>query len=301
MVEKSIKSQKEFLGVVQFIHPGAEHRVDKYGWTPWNQLQHKRKYMAVSGSAINQSSSSDNSGLFVWGEWEGPSRSIFNWPKKRGEFPMHLVVPQFPGHAKPIAGLQNTDPYIFGDYFKYTLCKQVNKNGVPNFLTRLQPGSLILFGSNVKNNFVLDTVMVLSEIKLEHSLADWSSVLYGCSDTYRAMTLEPMYFDKNTKPESRFTYYQGASHQAPFNETYSYSPCIQETRLPQGFERPNVSLPGVINQKLMMGQKFSRMSMSAIRECWLDVQSQVFDFDLSLGVKFDEPEKVSIPAHLWPH
>jgi hypothetical protein len=297
----AVNNQDGFLGVVQFIHPGAEHRVDKNGWTPWNLTTHKRKYLAINGLAINSSNQCHSSGLFVWAEWEGPSRSIFNWPKKHGEYPAHLVVPQYPGHAKPIDGLQNTDPYIFGDHFKYTLCKQINKNGLPNFLTRLHPGTLILFGSNIKSNFVLDTVMVLGEVKLEHSLADWSSVLSDCSDTYKAMTLEPMYFDKNIKQESRFSYYQGASHNTPFNETYSYSPCIQETDLPIGFERPNVSLSGVINQRLMMGQKRTHMSLSAIQECWFDIQSQIIAHDLCLGVEFNEPEKVLVPTDLWPH
>lgn len=298
---ETIKNHEKFLGVVQFIHPGAEHHVDKNGWTPWNLKKHGRKYLAVNGRAIDSSNHCDSSVLFVWAEWEGPSRSIFDWPNKHGEYPSHLVVPQYPGHAKPIYGLQNTDPYIFGDHFKYTLCKQINKNGVSNFLARLQPGTLILFGSNVKNSFVLDTAMVLSEVKVEHSLANWASVLSSCSDTYKAMTLEPMYFDKNIRPESRFTYYQGASHHTPFNKTFSYSPCIQETKLPQGFERPNISLPIVINQRLMMGQKRTQMSLSAIQECWLDTKAQVFDQDLCLGVEFDEPEKVQVPTYLWPH
>lgn len=297
----AVKNQEGFLGIVQFIHPGAEHRVDKNGWTAWNLTNHRRKYLAINGRAINPSDNCNSSGLFVWAEWEGPSRSIFNWPDKPGEHPVNLVVPQYPGHARPVDGLQNTDPYIFGDHFKYTLCKQINKNGRSNFLTRLHPGTLILFGSNVKNSFVLDTAMVLSEVKVEHSLEDWSSILSGCSDTYKAMTLEPMYFDKNIKRESRFTYYQGASHRSPFNDTFSYSPCIEETKLPQGFERPNISLASAINQKLMMGQKRTHMSLSAIQECWCDIKSQIFDHGLCLGVEFDEPAKVLVPNYLWPH
>ena len=257
--------------------------------------------MAVEGQSIDSHGNKCSSGLHFWGEWEGPSRSVYSWESNSDTLPSHLVVPEFPGSASPVNDLQNTDPYVFGDAFKYTLCKQVNKKGHHTFLTRLLPGTLVLFGSSVNGQFALDTVMVVGDEIIYHSLKDWQVTLLHHTPTYRAMTLEPMYWDKNTRNDSRFTFYQGATNDEQKNQTYSFSPCIVETNLPKRFARPWLNLPGVVNQKLMMGQKRTPMSTSEIQKCWTNVVTQTFDQGLLLGVKFAEPQLNEVPDHVWPH
>jgi hypothetical protein len=289
-----------FLGVVQFMHPGHEHRVDKNGWTAWNLKDHRRKYMVTRGQHLDKSMQPSFSEQYFWGEWEGPSRSIFNWESNDKSLPNHLVVPEFPGSAMPVQGLQNTDPYVFGDAFKYTLCKQVNKNGSRSLLTRLLPGTLVLFGSRVNQQFVLDTAFVIGENTLNHSMADWTTVLKDCSAAYRSMTLEPTYWDRNTSKSVPFTYYEGAGFQSQINSTFSFAPCIPATNVPQQFARPAIHLPGIISNELMMNFKATQMSHADISYWWKEVVSQVFANKLSLGVRFEEPFLTNVPDGVMP-
>jgi predicted nucleotidyltransferase len=63
-------------------------------------------------------------------------------------------------------GLRNTDPFVFGGKFMYTLCQQYKKEKhtstlTPTKLHSLEKGSVILFGSRLNHDFVLDTVFVV--------------------------------------------------------------------------------------------------------------------------------------------
>jgi hypothetical protein len=60
-------------------------------------------------------------------------------------------------------GAQNTDPFVFGDRFLYTCCKQRLRSGRPTQLRYLPHGSLVLFGSHISGGFGLDTVFVVDD------------------------------------------------------------------------------------------------------------------------------------------
>ena len=289
-----------FLGVVQFIHPGNEHKVDKSGWTPWNLGMHARKYMAAESRYVLQDGSIEYGESLFWGEWEGPSRRIFSW-EPSGELPKNLVIPHFPGHPRAVAGLQNTDPYVFGDGFRYTLCKQVKRNGQSTFLANLLPGTLVLFGSKLGGRFVLDTAFVVADPVIRHSRQTWREETADVSDTYKAMALEPMYFDPNTIDGVDYSLYTGAADTRPHNDMYSFFPSIPVTNVPLPFARPTITLEGVVNPKLMMGQRRTQMSGSEIKACWDSVVRQVHEAGLNLGVFAAEPGLSSVSDHLWPH
>ena len=57
-----------------------------------------------------------------------------------------------------MGGLHNTDPFIFGDRFLYSNCKQATSTR----LRSLGRGSVIAFGSHTARRWVLDTVMVVA-------------------------------------------------------------------------------------------------------------------------------------------
>lgn len=59
-------------------------------------------------------------------------------------------------------GIQNTYPYVFGDNFLYSNCRQNDRRG-PLRTQRLAVGSLILFGSQLAREFVIDAVFVLGQ------------------------------------------------------------------------------------------------------------------------------------------
>ena len=103
--------------------------------------------------------------VVFWGEWE---------PESEGE-PIASTGPDGPRwihrpyYVRPTSypgDLQNTDPFVFGDRFLYTLCRQtkpISGHARPTFLRDLAPGSLILFGSLKGGDFVLDTALVVAE------------------------------------------------------------------------------------------------------------------------------------------
>jgi len=276
------------LGVVQFIHPGAEHKVDALGQTRWNLGEHRRKYMSAPGIAINQNDEKIETGLYFWGEWEGLSLSVYSWADGEKDLPRHLVVPAFL-MPKKVPGLQNTDPYVFGSEFKYTICKQVQKNGRETLLTRLLPGSLILFGSNLGGSFVLDTVFVVDDRIRRHSRETWQSVLSDASNTFKAASLLPLYWDENVENSSQFTHYEGATFDKPKNGMYSFVPALLETNEPTRFARPRIDVEGIISHTLNMNIKFSELGHSEVQRIWASVRDQVREQKLALGVQVAEP------------
>ena len=294
-------SMKKFQGVVQFIHPGGEHKVDSDGWTPWNLTMHKRKFMSVTGSYIDRSERVHNSLIAFWGEWEGPSKRVHSWTAEP-QLPTNLVAPVFPGAASRIDGLQNTDPYVFGNKFHYTLCKQSRRDGRTTFLTRLEPGSLILFGSRLQEQFVLDTVFVVDDNIIPHNRLTWNEELSAdVSETFRSVTLDPMYWDKNVSDEATHSLYSGAHLDSRFHSMFSFFPCLPYTDPERArFVRPVIDIPSVINHKLQQGQKGTELVPEQTKEIWLQVVEQVRNQGLHLGIGAVEPSISAVPDHVLP-
>lgn len=118
---------------------------------PKNKRPHYRKFILNEGEYIyNLNSIPQKGDLLFWGEWEG--HSIFN-PINMGKGIPNGI--HYPYHSIVNRGHQNTDPYIFGDYFKYAIC---NQTGI---MYSLDPESLILFGTTTDCGFILDTVFVV--------------------------------------------------------------------------------------------------------------------------------------------
>jgi len=104
-----------------------------------NDNVHYRKFIQNNGHYIDglNDSNPKQAELYFWGEWEG--NSFFN-PFQRAN---NTILPNglhklF--HSTVNRGIQNTDPYIYGDRFKYCVCKQTGR------LTNLAMNDLILFG-----------------------------------------------------------------------------------------------------------------------------------------------------------
>lgn len=60
----------------------------------------------------------------------------------------------------------DTDPFVFhnGEGFKYTYCRQFTRKGfTPVSLRYLEKGSVILFGSTIGNEFVMDCCFVVAD------------------------------------------------------------------------------------------------------------------------------------------
>ena len=175
------------LKIVQFTHPGEEHKPDKKNeeHKSWNASKHKRKFMLTEGEYI-EGGKKKRDKLMFWGEWEPPSK--VRKLKMNGDslLPQWLHCPYLP-NVMPIqkgsggcsgdtlnqeqSYYQNTDPCVFGKNFIYFNCKQHMKkqkseDRVSTGLATLEKGSVILFGSTKKKGedspfFQLDTVFVV--------------------------------------------------------------------------------------------------------------------------------------------
>jgi hypothetical protein len=90
--------------------------------------------------------------------------------------PHHIFSPYYQRPAS-YHRLQNTDPFVFGERFLFTICQQHTATG-PTQLRFLERGSVILFGSSVGRRFVLDTVFVVSRW-IDHDHASYQQKLEG--------------------------------------------------------------------------------------------------------------------------
>lgn len=139
---------------------------------PWNTAgSHRRKFIVSPGTLQASDGYTENTEVVFWGEWEPPSSVVRRWPKSR-DLPRVLHRPCV---AEPPPGpRQNTDPWVFGEAFLYSNCKQLNPRPwrTPSALQRLDVGSIILFGSASHERFLLDTLFVVGEVLGEFTPID---------------------------------------------------------------------------------------------------------------------------------
>ncbi|MCI0689930.1 MAG: hypothetical protein L0Y54_22235, partial [Sporichthyaceae bacterium] len=197
--------------VVQFPHPGPEHRPGPAATMQWNTGAHARKFLHSPGRYLDGDGTAGSDQLVFWGEWEPPSRVIERWPADGG-LPRYLHQPVWsrPGSRQP---RQNTDPWVFGETFLFSNCRQLTPAGNPSALQRLTRGSIILFGSQLDGRFVLDTVFVVADAapytpnQAEHLDLD---------DAARACIIEPLTLPgRKDHSGAGFMLYRGATVDAP--------------------------------------------------------------------------------------
>ena len=94
------------------------------GLKAWNTGEHRRKFLQARGSYIEaQDTAPETSELVFWGEWEPESEgNPIASPVPDG--PRWVHRPYYVRPASYPGDLQNTDPFVFGDRFLYTLCRQ---------------------------------------------------------------------------------------------------------------------------------------------------------------------------------
>ncbi len=124
--------------IVEFTHPGVEYIPKKRvfdehviwkdekktsGIRKWNELpSHKRKYLLCKGTYVDKDWKAKKSLLTFWGEWE--AQSYFKSTSlKKGISPQFIHKP-FLDDSYSALRKNNTDPFVFGDNFWYTNCKQ---------------------------------------------------------------------------------------------------------------------------------------------------------------------------------
>lgn len=273
---------------VQFLHPGGEHGPDA-GRTvrSWNRRSHKRKFLRSPGRYFDGRETREADLLF-WGEWEAQSRVVTRLRSKEPGFPRFLHEPFLdwpPEETSVSKPPQNTDPFVFGPSFLYTCCQQY-RDGRPTQLAHLLPGSVILFGSHLRGNFVLDTVFVVGTSVVHapdgRDLADAET-----SDTYRLATVERIYAGD---PDKWWRLYRGATLEELVDGMFSFFPCRLASDDPEGFPRPIISrLPAdAINPRHKQSYKLldaRDVGPEGFRDLWESVVREVIEAGCELGVQ----------------
>lgn len=276
---------------VQLNHPGKEkpfkigkgyHASSTIILREWNRDRtHYRKLLRNEGQyVLSIGGAPQNGDLLFWGEWEGESE-FKPLPKGSAASGIHHPRPT-PPPLRTGEFLQNTDPYVFGDSFRYAICKQRGR------MCNLAPGSVILFGSSYRQGFALDTVFVVNNATPSaHVMA--SPHVFGTR--YQEQTLNRIAGDY-LKPGNKYQLYSGQAYNnstAPF----SYSPCrTYNTENAKGF--PRVILPHSFGgswgfSSYPSGIKYLAQTAQSSLSIWNDVTQEVLKQGYALGVAFNEP------------
>lgn len=281
---------------VQFLHPQSEP--SRQVGARWNTGGHARKYLRADGCYLDGDLLIDGTMEF-WGEWEAESVLVGEFGRPDPGGPRRVWKPCYEKKAD-YAGLQNTDPFVFGGFY-YTGCQQHTSRG-PTQLRFLNEGSVVLFGSRVGGAFALDTVFVVASW-IDHDAVTYRSVLQGrVPDAYWDVTLAPRYAreDPLCAPASAVCLpedgaserlYFGATYDYPVGGMFSFVPCLPAGSVSAGFARPTIELPGVINPDLSRKYKIShRHEPEGLVTLWEKVVDQVLRQGLLLGVEVSVPD-----------
>lgn len=287
---------------IQFPHPGAEQGPGRDGYIEWfpNTYPHKRKFMQLNGSWIDKKGKLRHGDLWAWGEWEPQSRLIrdfdVNAQLNNPHAPQRLWSP-FLRHVRNDrdATLHNTDPYIFGDSFIYSNCRQLSKAG--KGLKHLARGSVIAFGSGKnlqgERSWVLDTVFVV-EKHVDYLPSDLKNATkcreLGLSTTFKAVT-----GDVVSGIDDYLRLYFGATPSNCVDGMFSFFPALPASENLR-FSRPAISnleneYLNPRNWQWLKGQSTGR-SRDQIKELWKKLKKEVLCAGLVLGVFAEEPRRI---------
>ncbi len=279
---------KPTLTAMQFPHPGDEHRPgkDASGFMGWNVGDHCRKFLETNGTWVSNSDSGSGP-LRFWGEWEAPSTWLRLERPTDKRLPRFLHKPAAPG--RPEGRRQNTDPLVMGG-FVYSNCRQHRLKDEPSLtkMTNLDVGSVILFGSKFRREWVLDTVFVVAE-RQEFGPADVEE-LAAESPLLGDAVLRPLY----SRPGERrdFVLYRGATADAPVDGRYSFVPAIPAER--GSFARPKIDHPAM-NVNLTQETRVLATG-SDVADVWELARRQTLEIDLVLATSLDGPGTVAAQA-----
>ena len=277
---------------VQFSHPGREHEPDLGGGKGWNTYAspHARKFMEFRGSWTEEDGSVRSSSLRAWGEWEAESGLVckLNQPSKSSLYPRYLWCPYYIPKDN-YERLHNTDPFIFGDRFLYSNCKQRKVSG----LAHLGRGSVIAFGSGRKiageRRWLLDTVLVVAD-SLEYAAAEAHQVLADAApEAFLTVTGGPIVDNE----KASFRLYMGATPNDPIDGMFSFFPAMPAEG-DVGFPRPLIDLQSqYFNPRSWQTPKGLRRERTSEELCviWKSLVGQVRKAGLVLGTHAIPPER----------
>lgn len=298
--------------LIQFMHPGGQPQARVPGHKAWNTSSHCRSFLSVDGTSTGDVSGAGGISrrLGVWAEWEASAKAIATG-SEIAAFAFEPEKPIFPAEQR----LQNTDPYIFDGPFIYSNCRQVRKNGRSTQLRDLARGDVILFGSHLDRQFVLDTVFVVAESMLFRPFTGPDDLSQLVPTSFVEATLRPLAgirrpleniarsnapcgqeecddnddLDACGPPCSEssatsYRLYRGATPETAIDGMFSFAPArpIVDRTLP--FPRPGIGL-SFISENLR--QNWRSCPVPDVSEAWKSVARLVLESGLELGTYFE--------------
>jgi hypothetical protein len=266
--------------VVQFPHPGAEHRPGKEDVFRWNADKHRRKFLRSPGAFVDVHDQRVETDIVFWGEWEAPSRVVERWPAS-GSLPRFLHEPFW---ETPVGDgfRQNTDPWVFGERLRYSNCKQASQKN----LRELRVGSLVLFGSSLGDDFVVDTVFVAAD---SFAFTTGKPAPEAAGECFATCTIDAL-GTLDRAPED-FRVHLGATFEQPLHGMFSFMPCLPADATQTRFPRPTIKHDR-LNPRSKQSPKGANdlIHLDEVRACWESVVEQVRHQDLELGVFAATPQ-----------
>ena len=242
---------------------------------------HTRRLLAHEGEYVDSDGNVTVAKLAFWGEWEAETTATkLPSPKAEPSFYARWIhVPSLP-KIVPNSHCINTDPCVFGRSFKYCCCMQHRKGETSPYVTRrLPPGSIVLFGSRLRGEFVLDTVFVVDGTWIDYQTGNTSNL--KVSKTYRTLTLDRL------EGNATNTFYRGAVFNRE-GEPFSFVPtrlfkdgdsgCSKRFRL--DVHAVNQVLNGAkhglsTNPKMKQGLVLVRTDPTTVLRVWNEILRQV--------------------------
>ena len=342
-------NKKQSHRVILFTHPGNEHHLyaneKKTKFKQWNKnTKHARKFIKITGDYIDKNNVKQiQQEIVFWGEWEQQSciteikeekvKTVLSYPDnihtpicENNEVIEYLRKHENDTLGEEFASIcnkfyakkQNTDPYVFGDKFCYSCCKQGKSNN--SVLKDLNEGDVIVFISYSDNNdkeknekyenngnrvYVMDTVFVVGErVETEK---DKSKIVYRdeinnlrkiVSEQYLNGVILPICYgnkgslsDADSDEGITNVLYFGATYDHPVfvngKPMYSFFPCKPFDEAEKGFIRyeldPNEKYP-------TRNFKCKNDVPEAVYDFWEALKNDILAKEYRLGIKANEPE-----------
>ena len=293
--------------IIQFSHNGKEINLSQRskkngeaykfedqttGYRYWNnEKEHKRKFIKQKGLYLENlgdtfSETPKEADLFFWGEWEPQSKFELTGNPYTGEsgLPHAIHSPMFSNRG---IGRHNTDPFVFGESFYYTNCKQ-EKTGRGQMMLDLQKDSIILFGSERgKTEFIIDTVFV---VQCSETVNDYK----GHPNLYPQMLREAT-INLNGGLENWYKLYKGkmynnkTAYSSDNSSTFCFFPCKTDYGN-QGFERPVIDWQKFKLQKPGAGTVLHEVSYKSEYDFWSDLVAELLIQGFSFGIQLEMPK-----------
>lgn len=341
-MENDKSNEKILPKIVFFPHPVSEHKVTNKGnIMEWNINKHCRKFMEVNGAYTNSISTEkqlQQGKISFWGEWESEStytRIQYKGKRKNLE-PNYIHNPQcyineiftklkddncvddnacfsfYAGAKNNNKGKQNTDPYVFGNQFMYSCCKQQGNNPLKD----LHKGDIIVFygqtGKYNTHDYIchIDTIFVVGGIINKGKYCDMLPNLIKderITNQFIFKTILPIIYGnkknlgKDIEKKDNVLYY-GATYDNPVNGMFSYFPC-KVANNNEGYKR--------FEHKAFKAHKFKGKigktecypdnnvstnnyeKASEVKEFWGKLTDEIITAGYLLGVKANEPEPIN--------